>query len=561
MRSGFFLFLTALALVFPGDRSWGQADPPPFLPRVIAEVPSSYAIGGSLVCSPDGAVLAVPVGNLDQWAILVNEERGRWFDRVGAPSIAPDGRTVVYAAAEGNREFLVRNHIRQTAHTEAKPDEELAFDAIERFVLSQDSKIAYLARKAGAAYLVIGRVAHPLGASEKATDLWFDPISGAVVCVSEDSKFNLHVYLNGREDPEYRKLGEGYRVTIEATEDGKAVYLGGGKPGEPVLVVANGVRKEWDGLREVERTKDKLVYCARKESRIVRCSVDLKTFQTTETLLAELPEGSFEWTTDPAGANVAYIVLEAGKARLVVKGPDFDVQDKGVDLVDIESVVLDPKSKTYAYRASDGKEYAVVNGKKGKPWDFVSELRLSPSAVVVYRAERGGTKFAVVDGKVGPGFEEITDLAFAPDGKTIHYKGLRGEKSFLVIGDRATTKQGFDDVKLPGYSGDGKVWAYRAREGESWRVVVNGVKDEPFSKVEPPMVSPSGQTVAYVAHTAQGDILVHSGNKGETWEKSRPWEWIFAGPLFSPEEDKIAFGALRDRQFVWKVLDLGERTR
>lgn len=553
----FHLTSAAGVLFFCLSAKTGRAteNPPPFLQRLIAEIPSSYVMGGGLVYSEDGGTVAFPVGNLDQWAIMINDDRGRWFDSVGQPFLGPDGRTVLYTAKLGNRELMVKNHIPQSAHTGEKPDEELAFDTVERFVLSDDSRVVYAATKAKTAFLVIEQAAYPLGPSEKPTEIWFDPFSGAVVCVTEDSKSHIHVYLNGHEDAEFRKIGADYRTTIEVGQSGSAVYLAIGKPGDLDIVLVKGARKEWDGLRPGERTKERLVYCARKGNQVFQCFVDMNTLETTETLLVELPEGSFEWTADAAGANVAYAEPDNGKTRLVIKGQDFAVRDKGVDLVDMESLVLDPPNKAYAYRSLDEREYAVVKGKKGKPWDLVSNVMLSREGITAYKAERDGRRFVVADGKPGPAFDDITDLAFGPDGKTVHYKGARGNKVFLVIGDRETTRQGFDEVKLPGYSSDGRAWAYRVRDGEQWRVIASGAKEPPFHMVEPPMVSPSGRTLAYVAHAAQGDVLVVNG------EMTGNWDWIFTRPLFSPEGNKIAFGALRGHQIVWRVVDAGEGTR
>ncbi|MBI2192570.1 MAG: hypothetical protein HYU36_11360 [Planctomycetes bacterium] len=515
----------------------------------MAEIPPSTVIGGGLVCSAEGGSLAFPVCSGNRWAVQINDDRGRWFDQVGPPFITPDGSAILYTAREGGREFLLRNHIRLEAHLDAKPDESLAFERIDRFAAGPDSRVAYVASRGETTDLVIDRTAYPLGASERVKDLWFDPVTGAVVCLTEDSKALPHIYLEGREDTNYQKIGAEGRVIMAANRAGKAVYVVRAGPGESDFVLADGVKQEWDSVRPVEGSESSLVYGGRRGNEVFRCAVDLAALGSEETRLLELPEGSEQWTLDRSGLNVAYLANEDGKNRLVIQGPDFDVRDPGFDLVEMESVILSPDTRTYAYRALDGNELVVVKGKRGKPWDHVSQIQISPAGIAAYKAERGASKFVVADGKVGPAFEEITDLGFAPDFRTVYYKGVRRDKTFLVVGDQATTKRGFDEVKLPGFSNDAKVWATRVREGDSWLVVVNGKRGELFPGVEPPMVSPGGGLVAYAAHTPSGDVLVLNERKREAGD------WIFTFPWFSPDEDKLAVGVLQGCRFSWKVVE------
>jgi Tol biopolymer transport system component len=72
--------------------------------------------------------------------------------------------------------------------------------------------------------------------------------------------------------------------------------------------------------------------------------------------------------------------------------------------------------------------------------------------------------------------------------------------------------------------------------------------------------SPNGKSLAYVVNFAQredagGRMVVVNGRKSEEFD------WILTPLIFSPDGSKLAFGALKGRDILWKVISTaGEAT-
>jgi hypothetical protein len=461
------------------------------------------------------------IARQDRRAVVAGSSRGPWFDDVEPPFFAPDGRTFCYKALRGGRWSLVRNH--------ALPD--AAFDAIGLIDI-EGTTTAYTARRNEFHVIVIGEKEHAVDRGEIPERLWIDRLSGAVVCLTRPGS----AYINGLKDPVFEKLPDDGRIDIETTAAGRAIYLFRGPTSDRDFVLAGGRRHELRELQANRSDRGKISFFARREQKVVRCEIDRASLELKEEEALELPENAEGWAA--AEGALAWVVAEEGKFRLKIGG----ATDEGFDSVQLPSLRV--AGKRYGYAAMLGAHhYAVVDGRRGEPWDAVHEILIDGESSAC-RVEKDGAHLVVVNGKAGAPFEEIRDLALAP----LRYRGLKEGRWHLVVGDWAS--EGFDEVRRPQISSDGRTWACRVRSGSEWRVASNGGLGPVYDKVEPPVVR--GSRVAYIARDGRGDAIVIDGRPRARADR------IFPDPVFSPDGASLGFAAMSGRELWWRVIDVEE---
>jgi len=179
-------------------------------------------------------------------------------------------------------------------------------------------------------------------------------------------------------------------------------------------------------------------------------------------------------TLFPAGdERVIYgaSILDGSKtpARIVVDGKE----GKAYTQVRGDSVVFSADKKTMAYVAGDGnKNFVVLDGKEGPPFDDIYDLRFSPvGSRLAYGARRGLEHFIVEAGKGVEGgkehgpYENIQrgSLVFRPDGKNLAWAGFGADGKWHVCVNGKSIGSGCDrvvsqitfppDVSVPAYVG------------------------------------------------------------------------------------------------------------
>lgn len=193
-----------------------------------------------------------------------------------------------------------------------------------------------------------------------------------------------------------------------------------------------------------------------------------------------------------------------------------------------------------------------------------------------------------------PLYEVIERLVVGDDGESVSYCALKGGKRLLVLNDREESlpkgllpelpvirpdKKGvglllgsekkislhqsfynvsekgkkYDEAASLTYSKDGRFYAYAARNGENWFVVVNGKEGPAFDKVVAPLFSPDDKFLVYRARK-DGKRFVADTN-GKTIKQHPAYEQVF-DVHFTPDGSSVAYGVKDGNQLILKEVKL-----
>jgi hypothetical protein len=205
-----------------------------------------------------------------------------------------------------------------------------------------------------------------------------------------------------------------------------------------------------------------------------------------ERLLATIPKGAYADSVvfAPNGRQVGYVDY-AGDRVLVgntrwpafdhVYGPVFSPDGSRAACVANSGGKLEPFGSIVG-----GRWFAVLDGMTSEGYDDVDHIVFSPdSKHVAYVANEGGTRhggmeftfveggrsFVVVDGVKGEEFDEMARYPrFVPGTGEVVYAARRGDKEFMVIGNRIS--EPYDEVYRLQFTPDGRQVAYVARQRE-----------------------------------------------------------------------------------------------
>jgi len=192
-----------------------------------------------------------------------------------------------------------------------------------------------------------------------------------------------------------------------------------------------------------------------------------------------------------------------------------------------------------AYAAKkEGNEYWVVDGQPGKIYDeLFRNFEFSPDGQhFIYSARQGKKDVLVRDGQEVGTYDFLEETAFSADGNHLAYVVGEGERPKEPWHSKVTTRlelvgaalaqdihprvhativdKGKRHVVLDGkegpqydfitsltFSSDGQRFAYKARRGRKWLVVIDGREDQrvfDYFTRKPIHFSPDGKRVAYV---------------------------------------------------------------
>jgi hypothetical protein len=531
-----------------------------FEERLLAKIPD-HLIAGEAVFSPSGDRVAVPLTDGKRWAIQVNERRGPFFDRVGTPWLAPDGVTVYYVAAEGDRKFLVRGEgLVLGARAPEDREKALVFDAI-REVVATSRAVAYLGFCGEKAWLVHNETAYRLPRG-RARFCHLSPEGRAASCaviedLPDESGTNIRYFFPGaKEQPAFDAVNPELRFYGKS---GEPIYLAFRRSGETreiekVHVVIGERIETFDEVRSMREEGSLVRFLARRGKKLSAWEVPLESLELRERPILELPESNAPWKCSRNAEHVAWVALEGKKKKLLWKSPLFEGPEGTYEDVDLESLRFKASLRVYAVAVVEGgKACVIANGKKDDfSCDRVEAVRILESGTVAYVAKKDGRCFVRAGERTGPVFSEIEDFEIGPGGDQVEYRGRRDGLWFRVIGEK-TTEEGWDEASSSVSSEDGSVWAYRVRRGSEAYVIANGKKSEKFKAVGPPVVSPDGKRIAYWARESYGrELVVIDGKKTEAFDR------VLTDPRISADGTRVAFGAIEDGTIFWKVIDLEE---
>lgn len=258
----------------------------------------------------------------------------------------------------------------------------------------------------------------------------------------------------------------------------------------------------------------------------------------SEKLVAQVDFSSWEEASmiiSPDCKRVAYAGTRGNSWFMVVDG----IEGKQYDMVGLP--YFNPDSQHVAYTAKAGKRwFVVVDGIEEKQYDGMMPLSpiFSPDFKrVAYRVEQAGNKsFVVVEGQRGKTYDYTDHLSFSPDGQRVAYIATEGDKPFLVL-DGEEIRQ--DDLhRWFTFSPDGQRVAYMTTEGGKPFLVLDGEEIRQYDRVEWLNFSPDSQRVAYIAKKGDKLFLVLDGEEVRQYDGIM---WV----TFSPDSNRVAYAATR----------------
>lgn len=244
----------------------------------------------------------------------------------------------------------------------------------------------------------------------------------------------------------------------------------------------------------------------------------------------------------------------------------------------------------------DGKLHVVHNGKAGKPYQTIDNLRISPDGRrVAYVVPVNGKSSLVVDGREGPLYDDIGPPVFSPDSRHIVYKPRTGEQLHMIVDGK--TSDGYRKFNgAPVFSSDSAKIAYsegaednrQARlivsdldfknkvirescgdkmvtSGDSTRVaavcVVNGKQRVMEFSFAQPQKSTEGQlydSISNLTFSKDGTALAYVAEKGEVSylvlnnrEEQLPKAMLVADPVIRPDKQgAIVIMATTEKVFL-----------
>ncbi|HEX9114307.1 MAG TPA: hypothetical protein VF888_08175, partial [Nitrospirota bacterium] len=193
---------------------------------------------------------------------------------------------------------------------------------------------------------------------------------------------------------------------------------------------------------------------------------------------------------------------------------------------------------------------------QGSLYDVIEKLTFGDDGVsLCYCALKGTTRLVVLDER-----EELLPMGLLPELPVVRpdKKGagllLASEgKVFLhqafVNGTEKAKK--YDEAAGLAYSKDSRNYAYTAREGGNWFIVVNGKEGPAFDKVVTPVFSPDGKSLVYRARKDDKRFVVTADENGRTIKRHPAYEQVFQ-PVFTGVGKEIAYGVKDGNKLVWK---------
>ena len=223
---------------------------------------------------------------------------------------------------------------------------------------------------------------------------------------------------------------------------------------------------------------------------------------------------------DADTGRVAVIMQQGGKEFAIVdgkKGPEFDGNT-------LYTPIFSPGARQFAYqvRASGKPWFVMIDDQKGIESNSLDRPVFSPDGGRVAYAIHDAM---VVDGRAGPTFKGVNRYngvafpTFSPDGKRFAYVVAQA-RQFVLADNRPGPA--FQEVARDGrivFSPDGKRIAYKAKEAGRAFVVVDEKTGELFDDVTDISFSPDSKRLVYRATLGDETFLVDNGNPGPKFPK------------------------------------------
>jgi hypothetical protein len=268
----------------------------------------------------------------------------------------------------------------------------------------------------------------------------------------------------------------------------------------------------------------------------------------------------------PDGRRFAYLLqfAESVNTLLIDGEPVLDYE-----WIDQRSFQFSPDGKRtvfVGFRA--GRWYCVIDGKASQPYDYVRRVQFSPdSRRVVFHAQRDKKHFVVENGIEGPAYSNLSHMFwFSPDSRRLAYTAVEENREILVVDGVKYPAAGSCDITTLEFSPDSNHWlcvaSYRtepsssrrdARDGGAFDVaallrnwvyylVVDGKPLQAHDRVDAAQFSPDSRHILYRAGDGESERVFVDGKPG------RPYRSIRA--FFHPDGRVIGIAERGAKQFL-----------
>ncbi|NQU17202.1 MAG: PD40 domain-containing protein [Candidatus Saganbacteria bacterium] len=264
----------------------------------------------------------------------------------------------------------------------------------------------------------------------------------------------------------------------------------------------------------------------------------------------------------PDRSKVAYVAMrdegwtKGRKWWAVVNGKKGKAYDwiKG----GFEGINFSPNGKKWAYFAKkDSSYFIVINGKKKKSFRDANAIKFAPnSGGIAFYVRSKGKGFLMINGKKGEEFDGARGFSYSPNGKRYAYsvynkvkKGKKRYKRFLVIdGKKKETRSWLRSEDFT-FSPDSKKILYVDNKIQAPDfIVVNGKKGKKHSFVSRYRFSPNSKRLAYTAIDNAKWFVVIDNKKSSALDEVDL-------PIFSPNSKRVAYKAKNFSKKEYVVVD------
>lgn len=281
-------------------------------------------------------------------------------------------------------------------------------------------------------------------------------------------------------------------------------------------------------------------------------------------------EGTIASYTEPEFSSdskkVAYVEAAASndKMRLIVSDLMFKKQKEIWSIGDLLSATSKNRSRIAADKVVGSKHQIIDFNfstpeviRDGRLYDLIEKLIVSDDGKsLAYCVLKGDERLIVFDGKEEP----------LPDGRLREVPVIRPDRRgvgilFVTIDSHFFLHQAFFNRSKKGkvydeafnltYSKDGS-YAYEAKTGNTWFVVVNGTEGPAFERIFSPQFSPDGKLVVYRAKMKDKRFVVVSDSYGKTIHQYPAYDQVFDA-RFTTDGKSVAYGMKDGNRLAWIV--------
>lgn len=308
----------------------------------------------------------------------------------------------------------------------------------------------------------------------------------------------------------------------------------------------------------------------------------------------------------PDSRHVAYAVRSGGAWYLVrddrrmspgrvhISGPFFSADSRKIVYAEqrenqgaFRLMIRDLDGNELSVQESCGRDFTIsADGTRIVSICEIGEKR----RVVLFRFDK---PFLLKEGAL---FDDLSNMVFGDDGESVAYLGVREGKRFLVVngGEEPLPDEGaipwppvirpgsngagilisgsrgfylyqsslqrtaaedasadvYDEAADLAYNSDGSSYAFSARTGTNWFVVVNGQKGPKFDRVVTPQFSPDGSKLVYRARKHGKRFVVVADSRRTIIRQFPSYDQVFP-VVFTSDGKFVCYGVKDGRKLMW----------